>query len=227
MTGPACGCGKVAYKSKAAADRAVIGAKIRRDLHGEKNRREERTYRCPGNRGLWHLTSQSGRFSPLPTYPETDDDAGRTFVARAVDHPRDEVWEALLADDRVRQTVRVLRVLQQDVIARRAGGFTDPVEQQKHLDWETAILVRLREARTAEKAFNVRETVRIKDNETRQNHYALRALTLAVAKHRQLAKTSTGADRELWDWLDTLTVPHSSKPVPLGDLVDQWREGTW
>ena len=52
-----CGKDKVSFPDEAAADAALLNAKIARALHGSQKRRECRTYRCPANGG-WHLTSK-------------------------------------------------------------------------------------------------------------------------------------------------------------------------
>lgn len=54
----ACGCGKQSWPSKDAADQVVVEAKIRAALRGNTKRREQRSYRCPTNPELWHVTSQ-------------------------------------------------------------------------------------------------------------------------------------------------------------------------
>ncbi|MDN5930792.1 MAG: hypothetical protein L0I24_06980 [Pseudonocardia sp.] len=54
----ACACGKRWWSSKDAADRVVVEAKIRAALRGNTRRREQRSYRCPANPDLWHVTSQ-------------------------------------------------------------------------------------------------------------------------------------------------------------------------
>jgi hypothetical protein len=51
-----CVCGKVRF-SEARAREALVTAKIRRGLRGNKLRREQRIYPCPGDVLVYHLTS--------------------------------------------------------------------------------------------------------------------------------------------------------------------------
>lgn len=51
-----CKCQKVKYTEEGAR-MALVQAKIKRYLHHNKKRREERHYECPGQPGIFHLTS--------------------------------------------------------------------------------------------------------------------------------------------------------------------------
>ncbi len=62
-----CSCGKRGWRSKRAADLVVVEAKIRRTLHGSDRRREQRSYRCPFDAGVWHVTSTPERTEPRDT----------------------------------------------------------------------------------------------------------------------------------------------------------------
>lgn len=55
------GCGKTRFTTQAAAEQAVLAAKVARGLRGNERRREQRAYLCPDCPGkVWHLTSRPG-----------------------------------------------------------------------------------------------------------------------------------------------------------------------
>lgn len=246
---PPCPCGKRAWTSKDEADRVVIDAKIRAGLKHSTRRREQRSYACPTATGIWHVTSQTGTgfnptTPPLPDYPTTDDEAAVEFVSDALRHQNDTTWAALMSDERVEQTTRVLAVLHQRLQAQgeeraarleavraryRAREATlndvDRATAEK-AEWKArvahfraAVVARLEAARQAVKTLNVARSENRDSRENLHHRDTLRLLTLAVTRHLRDTDQPTAADRRLWAWLTVLTAPNDNHAMSLADLV--------
>lgn len=244
-----CPCGKRAWTSKDEADRVVIDAKIRAGLKHSTRRREQRSYACPTVTGIWHVTSQTGTgfdptTPPLPDYPATDDEAAVEFVSDALRHQNDTTWAALMSDERVEQTCRVLAVLHQRLLAQgeersarleavraryRAREATlndvDRATAEK-AEWKArvahfraAVVARLEAARQGVKALNVARSESHTSRDNIAHRDALRLLTLAVTRHLHDTPEPSPADRRLWAWLTVLAVPRDDGATSLADMV--------
>lgn len=245
---PPCPCGKRAWTSQGEADRIVVEAKIRAGLYGNHRRREQRAYACPIRTGLWHITSQTGPgvdLPPLlPDYPNTDDEAAADLISDALRVQHDATWTALLADDRVEQTSRVLVTLHQNLTAqgqeraarvtavqsRRTVGEASDADVERAraelADWQArvahfraAVQSRMDHAKQAVKALNVARSEARNSRENIAHREALRRLTLAVTRHLTCTDQPTPADRELWAWLTVLAVPYEDRTASLADMV--------
>lgn len=252
-----CPCGKRAWTSKDEADRVVVDAKIRAGLKHSTRRREQRSYACPTVTGIWHVTSQTGTgfdptTPPLPDYPTTDDEAAGEFVSDALRHQNDTTWAALMSNERVEQTCRVLAVLHQRLLAQgeeraarleavraryRAREATlndvDRAAAEK-AEWKArvahfraAVVARLDAARQGVKALNVARSESHTSRDNIAHRDALRLLTLAVTRHLHATDQPTPADLDLWWHLTVLTVPHDDATLPLADMVAgrHWADG--
>ncbi|MFF8412885.1 hypothetical protein [Streptomyces omiyaensis] len=82
-----CHCKKRRYVSEYDALQYLVEAKLRRNLHRERRRRECRVYRCPTDPRVWHLTSWAtapiDAAEPTPPEPKSgpqtaDDPRGST-----------------------------------------------------------------------------------------------------------------------------------------------------
>lgn len=244
-----CACGKNAWSTKAEADRVVINAKIRSGLHQNTRRREQRAYPCPLRPGTWHVTSQPD--AALPDYPPTDDEAATEFISTALRHQHDPTWNALLDDDLVEQTCRVLECLHHQLLAQemernsrvdslraRCRAAEVPFSEvdravAERAEWkmrvahfQAAVLHRLDAARQAVKTLNLTRSSDRNRRENQLHRQGLRRLTLAVTRHLAATDQPTAADRELWAWLTVLTVPFDDVTATLADMVAarRWAE---
>lgn len=240
-----CPCEKKAWARKADADLVVVNAKIKH-LRGSLKRREQRAYACETVAGLFHVTSQD-LVVTLPDYGPGEDALAARFLERAIERGvLEEVWEVLVSDALVAQTVRVLgslhqahlresasRAAQLRALQRRVslGGEDRLVlaaAKQARDNWvaesmarQEVMVVWIREARQMQKALNMR----VSSDESRVQSTAHRAvlqrLTLAVAAHRERTPQPTEADRALWAWLGVLSIPFDGdRRISLSGMVE-------
>lgn len=221
-----CRCGKVGWPSEQLADDVVVRAKIAYSLRGNNRRREQRSYRCPEDQSLFHVTSQSDRRDTKPWWSPDDDDTARDFIIQAVFTEDTRMRGALLNPGFIDQTKRVLDDLNAGLNERlqmSGGELARPERKRLQVacnvlaPWRTAAheAVRARNvagshSRAAEEKFHV----------TR----ALRELAVAVAEHERVNPAPDAGDRRLYDLLAELRLPGAVTQPSLRDLLDT---GAW
>ncbi len=235
---PGCTCGKRLWSTAVDAGRALVNAKIRHRLRGDQRRREQRSYPCPSGTG-WHLTSLDEITAPQVRHDPGDDDAAHAFIDRHLDTPvGDIVWQQLLQPAYARQTERVLaamlRRLQADMASRKAevesarGGDSGDARAAyrawsvRAMERQAQLAARRREIGPAIRAVNVDENESNNRSRSRRHREVLRRLTLAVQRHRADTHQPTDTDRQLWAWLDVLTVPNGDGATSLADMLERW-----
>lgn len=237
-----CTCGKLAWPSKAEADQAVVDAKIKAGLRGNQRRRETRVYQCSVSPSTWHLTSSD-------TVTEVDgDEAAKATVTEALQHPTPRAWNRLLGPDLIDQTVRVMHQIRrsmhtQSVVKRAsvveaenrfAAGLIS-AKQLADIDLGVQRFDRRTQRMDAEITQRLEDARRIVERAELARAQAadmdlvygdtVRRLAQAITAHRANTAAPSAADRQLWAWLDLLTVPHQGARTSLAAMLDeQWNQ---
>lgn len=246
-----CTCGKRGWPTKHDADQIVVNAKILRSLHGNNRRQEQRSYRCPTNASLWHVTSQEERTYGA-NYSPDDDEAAREYIESLLlaDGHRDNepAWTHLLTAPYAAQTDALLSRIHQDGLKVGADSKAHlvkrlrqvkngssrhlyNVEVAEHKEWvlnwtrfQAAIVTRKAQAKKAVREINIKASATDAHQVNIHHRDIVARLALAIAKHREETLDPTPADRALWASLDEVCVPYRGGEAPLSELLNN---GAW
>lgn len=222
-----CTCGVAAFPTREAAQAASATQAT-----------AGRERRCPTST-VWHVPGlRAPRLVRLPAYSETDDEVARRFIVRQLERPQEEVWAVLLSERYVRQTARVLDVLNQELMADRAGKvYPTAAAKAQAAKRDASVQIRRRAAREAmgrglpagdglsllqAKLDKQVAHARHKAEQAKALRVALRDLTLAVSRH-ECASGGAAADAALWRRLREIEVPFGTGKTTLIELVGSGR----
>lgn len=162
--------------------------------------------------------------------PDADEDAGR-YIGWLINHPgraADDGWMAVLADDRVEQTHRALRALEESARnqvtrLRATSSDTDSADyleaRSRVLYFRECVVERLRVVNEARADMRRRVTAAQNAERQRSAVGVLAVLVDAVATHRATTEHEfepTTADRLLWARLELLRLDDGS---PIMELI--------
>jgi hypothetical protein len=241
-----CVCGKRGWPTQHDADQVVVNAKILKYLHGHQRRREQRTYQCPRDLTLWHVTSMAS-YDPPPRNPAPVDVLRVHIEDLLLDEGQDGVderWALLLAPTLASHVNDLLSEIHQDGLRHGSNlklrladmkrTYTDrrqyELEQTLYRDWvrqwnrfQAVIVTRKSQARQQVKLANAAAYEASKAPEYQRHRDAVAKLALAIHQHHADTGAPSDADRALWAVLDAITVRFNDADVSCQAMIEQGR----